>query len=291
MMPPILAHGLASGLWEHWTFEPVTVALLVGSCAWYAAGVSRLWSRAGRGRGLRQWEALAFVAGLFVVAVALLSPLAWISEVLFSAHMTQHEALMLIAAPLLAFGRPLHVFLWAFQPPAREAIGRWTRGRTMSVAWHALTGPAAAFALHAIALWIWHLPLFYEAALASTGIHALQHACFLITAALFWWGMLHGRYGRIGYGVSVLYVFLTAVHSGVLGALMTVAPHVWYPSYTEAGARWHVDPLADQQIAGLLMWVPSGVFFIVFGLALLAAWLGESERRARLGSVTGGSGG
>jgi putative membrane protein len=71
----------------------------------------------------------------------------------------------------------------------------------------------------------------------------------------------------------------------VLGALLTVAPHVWYPSYSSAGVQWNVDALVDQQLAGLLMWVPSGVIFIVFGLAVLAAWLGESERRARLGSV------
>jgi putative membrane protein len=84
----------------------------------------------------------------------------------------------------------------------------------------------------------------------------------------------------------VLYVFLTAVHTSVLGALLTIAPALWYSSYGTAGAQWHVDALADQQLAGLLMWVPSGVAFIVFGLGLMAAWLGESERRVRLGSVS-----
>jgi cytochrome c oxidase assembly factor CtaG len=141
------------------------------------------------------------------------------------------------------------------------------------------------FFLHAIALWIWHLPALYEAALGNDGIHALQHLSFVLTAALFWWGMVHGRYGRIGYGAAVLYVFLTAVHSSVLGALLAVAPSVWYPSYATSATQWNVDALVDQQLAGLLMWVPSGVIFIVFGLAMMAAWLGESERRAKLGSV------
>ena len=100
--------------------------------------------------------------------------------------------------------------------------------------------------------------------------------------------MVHGRYGRIGYGVAVLYVFLTAVHSSVLGALMTIAPGVWYPAYIAPQRPWHVDALEDQQLAGLLMWVPSGVIFIVFGLGLFAAWLGESERRVGFGACRRG---
>jgi putative membrane protein len=111
----------------------------------------------------------------------------------------------------------------------------------------------------------------------------VQHVSFLVTAAVFWWGMIYGRYGRIGYGAGVLYVFLTAIHSSILGALVTIAPSLWYPRYAHTGAAWHVDPLEDQQLAGLLMWIPSGVILIVLGLALFAAWLGESERRARLG--------
>jgi putative membrane protein len=199
--------------------------------------------------------------------------------------MTQHEILMLVSAPLLVFGRPLFVMMWAFSQRSRERIGHWTKRRDVSTAWRAVTAPASVFLLHAAALWIWHLPVLYEAALKNDGIHAVQHLSFLMTAALFWWGMVHGRYGRIGYGAAVLYVFLTAIHSSVLGALLAVAPYVWYPSYATSAIQWNVDALIDQQLAGLLMWVPSGVIFIVFGLAMMAAWLGESERRARLGSV------
>jgi cytochrome c2 len=93
----------------------------------------------------------------------------------------------------------------------------------------------------------------------------------------------------MGYGLSVLYVFLTALHSSVLGALLTVAPSVWYPYYNRQGRTWGVDALADQQLAGLLMWVPAGVIFMVFGLALFAAWLGEAERRVRFGATDAAS--
>jgi putative membrane protein len=281
----VLAHAVWMDVAGHWTWEPVTFTLLAFSAVMYARGVSVLWKRAGTGEGIHSWEVTAFGIGLLSIAVALLSPLAWLSTLLFSAHMTQHEILMLISAPLLVFGRPLLAGLWAFSPDTRERLGRWTQRHDVTGIWRAVTTPASVFLLHGLALWVWHIPGLYEAALGNAGIHALQHLSFLVTAALFWWGMVHGRYGRIGYGAAVLYVFLTAVHSSVLGALLTISPHVWYPSYLNTGVPWHLDALVDQQLAGLLMWVPSGVIFIVFGLAMLASWLGESERRAKLGSV------
>jgi cytochrome c oxidase assembly factor CtaG len=278
-------HGLAAAALGEWRWEPVTLALLAVSAIAYWRGIGILWRRAGIGNGIARWQAAAFAAGLVSISVALQSPLAWLSDVLFSAHMTQHEILMVVSAPLLVFGHPLQAFLWALSPSRRDAVGRWTRRPTVDRTWSFLTAPAPVFMIHALALWIWHMPALFEGALADSFVHGLQHASFLLAAALFWWGMIHGRYGRIGYGVGVLYVFLTAVHSSILGALMTVAPRVWYPFYATRSAEWNVDALQDQQVAGLLMWIPSGVIFIVFGLALLAAWIGESERRARLGSV------
>ena len=288
-MELLLAHGgrtgiegLLSAAWIEWTWEPLTVALLIASAIVYARGVRVLWRRIGKGGGIRWWEAGAFALGLLSLAAALLSPVSWLSGVLFSMHMTQHEILMLVSAPLLVFGRRLLAFLWAFSSSARERIASWIRRPSLARTWRRLTSPAAAFVLHGLALWIWHVPTLYEAALAS---EAVQHVSFVATAVLFWWGMVHGRYGRIGYGVGVLYVFLTAVHSSILGALLAISPRVWYRTHASAAADWRLDPLEDQQLAGLLMWVPSGVIFIVFGLALFAAWLGESERRVRLGSV------
>lgn len=278
-------NSLATEALRRWTWEPFTLALLTLSSLLYVRGTRAIWARAGVGRGIARWQAAAFALGLLAIAVALISPVAWLSGILFSVHMTQHEILMLVSAPLLVFGHPLLALLWAVPPQTRAAWGRWAQSQPVAAAWRALTGPLAVFLLHAIAIWAWHIPRLYEAALDNDGIHALEHVSFVVTAALFWWGMVHGRYGRIGYGVAVLYVFLTAVHSSILGALMTIAPGVWYPAYTAAASAWHLDALEDQQLAGLLMWVPSGVIFIVFGLGLFAAWLGESERRVVFGSV------
>jgi putative membrane protein len=250
----------------------------------YAAGLRRLWQRAGRGRGIRTWEAAAFACGLLVLAVSLSRPVSDLADALFSVHMGQHEALMLLAAPLLVLGRPGLVWLWAFDARGRDVIGHWTQQAAVSRLWRLLSAPITVFLLHGIVLWLWHVPTFFNAALASEPVHVFQHSSFLITAALFWWGMVHGRYGPIGYGVAVLYVFLTALHSSVLGALMTVATSVWYVPYGTSAHPWAIDPLQDQQLAGLIMWIPTTLIFIAFGLSLLAAWLGQSERHVRFNS-------
>jgi cytochrome c oxidase assembly factor CtaG/cytochrome c2 len=280
---PIFAHGLAAAAAAHWDLDPLVIVPLAITAALYACGVARVWRRAGWGRGMPVWSAVSFAAGWTVLLVALVTPVAWLSQILFSMHMTQHMLLMLIAAPLLTFGQPLLVWMWALDDSWRERTAHAVRRRPVVRGWHALTSPLSVFLIQAAALWLWHIPSWYQAALRNDGIHALEHLCLVLSASLFWWAMVRGRYGRIGYGLAVVYIFLTAVHSSVLGALLTVSDVVWYPHYGRAALAWQVDSLADQQLAGLLMWVPAGVIFIVFGLALFAAWLGEAERRVRYG--------
>jgi putative membrane protein len=227
-----------------------------------------------------------FALGIATLVVALLSPLDSLSDLLFSAHMGQHELLMLVAAPLLIMGRPNVAALWALPERARAAVAGFVRRPRLRAVWRWVTGPVVILVLHAVALWIWHVPRLFEGAMHSEAVHAFQHLCFFITAALFWYTLTNGRYGRAGYGAAVVFVFLTAMHSGALGALITLAGTVWYPIYGDRSRAAGVDPLVDQQLAGLLMWIPAGVILMVLGLGLLAAWLGAAERRAaRLGAA------
>lgn len=270
-----------------WTWEPGVLLPLAGTAFLYAFGLARLWRRAGVGEGIRRWEAGCFAAGWLALSAALVSPLHALGGFLFSAHMAQHEVLILVAAPLLVLGRPLAPFLWALPREDREAAGRWAQEPAFLRSWRALTAPATVWVLHGAALWIWHLPALYQAALRDELLHALQHLSFFGSAALFWWALVHGRFGRGGYGASVLWVFTTSVHSGVLGALLTFAPRLWYPLYQVRTAEWGLSALEDQQLAGLIMWVPAGIFFLALGLGLFASWLGEAERRvARTTSET-----
>jgi putative membrane protein len=263
-----------------WTFSPTVIALLAASSLLYVRGAVEVRRRGGTVRAL---EALSFAGGQVAIVAALLSPIDTLKDLLFSAHMGQHELLMLVAAPLYALAKPLSPMLFGFPRTVRGAMGRFAK--RIEPGWHALTHPAVALLLHAAALWIWHLPALYQAALADPVLHGFQHFTFFVTAALFWWAMVHGGYGRVGYGVAVLFVFLTATHSSILGALLTFAGSLWYPVYASGAHELHVDPLRDQQLAGLLMWVPAGAIFTLMGLGLFAAWLGQAERRVQLGSA------
>jgi cytochrome c oxidase assembly factor CtaG len=256
-------------------FGLVTFALAYGS------GVARAWRRSGIGRGIHYRQIACFTGGWLILVAALASPLDEWSDALFAAHMFQHELLMVAAAPLVAFSRPLIAFAWLLwrTPHGSSLIGR------ISGASGALSA-GVAFGLHAVALWAWHLPPLYEAALGHEWIHAFQHLSFFGTGVLFWWVLAHGEHGRAGYGAAVLYVFATALHSGFLGALITLSPRVWYVPYTSPQSIWQLSPLEDQQVAGLLMWIPASVIFAGAGLAFLLAWLRESARRVEHGRPT-----
>ncbi|WP_448190846.1 cytochrome c oxidase assembly protein [Azospirillum sp. sgz301742] len=251
--------------------EPWVLLPLLLSGGLYAAGVARLWGSVGAGRGIRPMQALCFAAGWLTLAAALVSPLHEAGGASFTAHMVEHELLMVVAAPLLVVSRPVGAFLWAFPRGARPGLVGGFRTPPVRAAWRALCDPVVATVLHGAALWAWHLPAAFDAALDGEALHSLQHASFLVSALFFWWAMREQ-----GGGLAVLCLFATSVHGTLLGALLTVAPR---PLYAYAG------PLADQQMAGLIMWVPAGMAYAGAGLALCGRWIARSgrptNRRAR----------
>jgi putative membrane protein len=265
-----------------WSWEPGIVIPLVLMTVLYFAGSHRIRHRNPSRPAIRGWEVACFWAGWFSLVLALDSPLHKLGEVLFSAHMAQHEVLMVIAAPLLVISKPLIAVLFSLPEPWRIRSGALTKARSFQSAWTWITGPIVVWAIHGLTIWGWHIPLLYEATLDNEWVHALQHISFLGTALLFWWTLIQGRYGRLGYGVAFVYVFTTALHTSILGALMTFTSHIWYPIYTGRTSAWNLSPIEDQQLGGLIMWIPSGAVFLVVGLAMFAAWLGESERRQQL---------
>jgi putative membrane protein len=281
---PLHAHTTQAltpeGIWTAWTFEPAVVALLALSAGLYALGLVRLWAASATGAGLSVWRASLFGVGLVVLALALLSPLHALGGALFSAHMTQHEMLISIAAPLLVLGRPLISFVWALPPRWRRYLGRWTHVSVVPRAWTVLTLPSVAFALHAIALWVWHLPGPYQSTLTSDFAHSFQHASFLFTALLFWWTIFSVQGGELARGRAILYLFATVLQTGALGALLTFAQTLWYPAYAATTNAWGLTALADQQLGGLIMWIPGSLAYLVAALAIFSQWLRESERRS-----------
>jgi putative membrane protein len=269
-------------LWTAWSPDPIVIAS-VSVISWtYARGTRALWRAAGRDRGIRSWQSVTFALGLLVVAVALISPLDALADVLFSAHMAQHLLLVSVAAPLLALGAPQLPLLWSVKRGSRVALGRIVqRLHWMRV----LSALPVAFGLHSLALWLWHAPPLYEGALRNASLHAFEHLVLLGTGFLFWSAAFSGlhRAGRT-LGASVLYVFALGAQCTGLGALITLSNRPWYSFYVTTTQLWGLSDLDDQALAGVLMWVPAGMLYLGFALLLLGAWLRPLPALSRAGS-------
>jgi cytochrome c oxidase assembly factor CtaG len=276
---PALAHGVEiHGSSETGWRIAVAVPLVLAGFA-YGRGLRRAWRRAGRGRGVRRAEAFAFGAGLGVLALMLVLPLhAW-GRLRFAPHMLEHELLTVLAAPLLAAGRPGVPYLLALSLPWRRRLGVWLATARAARIWRRLVHPGVAWALHGAALWLWHAPPLFEAALRSEAIHYLQHVTLLGTALLFWASLLPRRAEAQARVIAVFSLFTTTLHSTLLGALLTLSPTVWYASY--AAAAGGLSALEDQQLAGLIMWVPAGLVYVAAALALLGAVLRDADASPR----------
>lgn len=276
---PALAHadnaptlGWNNGGW-------ISVALVLAVFG-YVRGVLAVAAEA-RGRVYGFWRCASFAAGIGALVVALLSPLDALDDQLFSAHMVQHMILMLVAPLLLVWARPATAWLWAFPLPARRSIGRcWTRtpGLAAGVRW--LLGPVAVGVACSFALWFWHLPGPYRWALRSEAVHTTEHLCFFVTSLAFW-SLVLAPYGRrqLSYGASLIFVGALGLQMGLLGAVLTFASR---PVYMQPATtlRWGLSALEDQQLAGVIMWVPAGLLYLVVMAVLFAAWLRDAERKA-----------
>jgi cytochrome c oxidase assembly factor CtaG len=269
-----------------WTWDPwITLPLLL-SALLFALGWRRLYARSAKGRPGLARRAWLFAGGWLAMAGALVSPLHEAGERSFTAHMIEHELLMLLAAPLIVLAEPLSAMLWAFPPAARRAIGDVSSSTPVSATFGALTGAIAATVIQAAILWIWHMPALFDLALASEGWHATQHLCFVVSALLFWTAMLGRRGGAAGApavrALAALCLLATSVVTGALGALMAFSHSPWYAGYARLPrAPFGLSPAEDQQVAGLIMWVPGGLVHAVAALLLLRTVLAP-QRSARV---------
>jgi putative membrane protein len=268
--------------WLAWNVDPAVLAALAVAAWAYWRGLRVLWGRGTSRRGVKPWQAAAFGAGLAAVFVALVSPLDALSEDLLSAHMVQHLLLMLVAAPLLVLGSPAIAVSQAVPERWRRRLRVPMRSRALRRLADVLFDPITAWLLALVALWAWHAPVPYRAAVDHDGVHILQHGAFLGTALLFWWGAIQpsGR-RRLPRGLDVLYVFGGALQGGALGALFVFAAQPLYPFYAVGARAWGLTPLQDQQLAGVAMWVPSFFVHVAAAAALFVRWLRAAEREVR----------
>ena len=269
-MPPITL--ASNSLWLDWNFNPVTllgIALFTGAY-FYALGPLR--RRYGWAERVDRGQVATFVAGAVIFALALISPLDAISDTyLFSAHMVQHMLICVVAPPLWLLGTPSWMLAPLFRNPKVVRVARW------------LTHPAVAFALFNGVLWLWHAPALYDATLSNEYLHIFEHLTFVVTAVIFWWAVLSPipEVPRMGYGASILYLFVACQPMVALGALLTFAAYPLYHPYVVAPRLGGLSALGDQQAVGLIMWLPTNIPYLAVLSVQFFHWIGEQDLKER----------
>jgi len=256
---------------DYWVALPLLIVLLA-----YLIGTLSMQKKRkqlSRNTKKRLW---LFLGGWLCLVIALLSPVDSLGNSYFSMHMVQHELLMIVAAPLLVLSRPLALWAWALPKPNVVLFTTMTTNKRFSTFWRFLTHPFSAWTVHATVLWGWHIPYMFENALHRSWLHDIQHFSFFFSALLFWWSLLRVNNAHNSAILPMISLFTTALHTALLGALLTFSSQVWYPSYiiTTGGVE---RALEDQQLGGLIMWIPGGLPYLVITLMLFYKLLNKAH--------------
>ena len=242
-----------------WNLDPILIGglLAVAGAYWYGR---RQLERTGPKLGFA--EKAGFYAGWLIAALALVSPLCPLSVSLFAARVGQHMILTLLAAPLLVVGRTPEALAAGFGRAAPS------RNRTYP-------GPLPASAWFAVLLWFWHAPVPYAATFSSTAVYWSMHLSVFGAALWLWHGLLAGA------GKSVITKlaggFASSAQMGLLGALITLAPRAVYAPHALTTAAWGLTRLEDQQLGGIVMWIPGCLIFLAFAMLALTPALTETK--------------
>jgi putative membrane protein len=215
--------------------------------------------------------------GALLALAAVAPPMHAAAEAALAAHMVQHLVLILAAAPLLVLGHPVRLALRMLPRRLSRAVARRTHLARITRL-HTRVFAIGAWLAHVFVLWAWHAPRLYEWAIASSAAHALEHVSLIVTACAFWSAVVSPR--MLGPGGAVLYLFAAAGQGTVLGALLTFAEAPWYRTHAAPAPLWGLTSLEDQQLAGLIMWIPGGLVYATVALAILARILRGDPRGA-----------
>jgi putative membrane protein len=279
---PSFAHGGPApapsfpGLLLEWRMEPmVLLGLAVAAIAWLM--LARRVAARHPGHPHPRWRSAAFLGGLAVLGLAVLSPIEAYEGELFSVHMLQHMLLELVAAPLLLLGAPATLALRAATPSVRSRLLTVLHSRIVTV----LSFPLLAWVLFAAVNWGWHFSKLYDLALETPWLHDIQHLTFLGAALLFWWPVIGADPARwrLPHPVRLFYLFLAMPQNSFLGIALMSAPTALYPHYLTNVRNWGPTPAVDQSVGGMLMWVGGDVVFLLAMGLVVAAWVRVEDRR------------
>lgn len=286
-MDPVLSAALRS-----WDLRLDLIIVLATAGTIYSLGWWRLRQRTRRARGRNHWQAgaawrpIAYLSGLLVLAIALMSPIDVLASQLFLMHMIQHVLLVMIVPPLLLVANPLPYMLWGLPARLRRPIvGLLSAESRFRHYLRLTTGPGIVWLFFVIVYWGWHDPNAYNWALQSSFAHDLEHLTFFLASMLFWWHVVGAGprihrpmspFGRFAYALSAIPVNMFA------GIAFAFANEPIYTHYEAMPRLWGISILTDQRIAGVIMWVPGSMMYIVAALILVARWLQTEEHKPPL---------
>jgi putative membrane protein len=262
-----------------WTLDPLLLVPLIALGAAYFVGYRRFSRLPHADRGYRMRNAL-FIIGYTALMIALISPLHAVGEQYFSVHMVQHLLLSLVAPPLLLLSSSMPVLLWALPAQDRATLGRLVgQPGPMRSILRGLTRPLVALGLFIATQWIWHQPIAYDWALENRWAHYFEHITFFATAILFWWPVIGAPPlpSPLSYPLRLGYTFLAWLPNSLLGAGISLSRGPLYPFYVDSAHITGTDPAFDQQLAGLIMWVPGDVLFVSILLLLFVAYMQDEQ--------------
>lgn len=271
-MPHFALAADIEGLWLRWSLDPILLLGLAALSVGYWLLIGPLRRHYGWGDAVDPRQPALFTIGMVIVTFALVSPLDTIGDdYLFSAHMIQHMLLAVVVPPI-----------WVLSLPG-WAIDLALRVRGVRPVALFLTNPIVAFALLNADIWIWHAPALYDATLVNLQLHILEHLSYLLLGVLFWLPVLSPAPAlrQLSLGASVLYLFVACQPMVALGALLTFSSVPLYHPYVVAPHLWGSTPLGDQQLGGLIMWLPSTIPYLAALSAIFFSWVGEQDRRER----------
>ena len=262
MLALALLHPITNLSWWRWSIHPSTVIGIAALGALYISAGARL------GRKASIAERSFFFSGLLVMFASLNGPIHDLSDdYLFSAHMVQHLLLTLAVPPLLLAGTPG----WMLRP----LLSR----RYISSIVRSFTHAPIAFVVFNLTIAIWHLPPFYNAAMAHHSLHVLEHLMFMAAAVLMWWPLLSQlpEFPRLAYPGQMLYSFLMSIPMSIVAVYIAMADHVLYPAYSAAPRVISLTPLEDQLLGALIMWIPGGIIFMIIMTVVFFKWNARGE--------------
>jgi putative membrane protein len=273
-----------------WNTNPIPTLLLLVAAYLYITGMER-WHNPSYHIGF--WQKVSFFSGLFAIFLALQSPIDPLADHLFSIHQMQHMLLRMIAPILILLGLPLTPILRGMPPWMLQGVVRpIVRSANVRGVYRVLSHPALVILLFMGTLFLWQTPFLHNLALRNSEVHEVMHFSMLVTGLRFWWLFIGPRPGRVRlhYGLRMLCLGLIVIPNTLLGAVITFNGSLLYEAYAEVEQPFNLSLMTDQQLGGLLLWLPGDMMSIIAAGILMVMWYQHEEAKDQL-DVASGEGG